>query len=94
MPSAQPAPVSTLPRTPLNILRGDDYISALHEWAAAHRFLPPTADFKQSGPPHIPVFTCKLMLTTSKKHTAEGKASTKQEAKRIAAKNLCNKITA
>lgn len=83
-PDAVPAPVA-----PALNLDGKDPISALHEWAQAQRVAAPVYKFQMVGTLHVPTFTCHCECSGV---GAEGKAASKQEAKRNAARALLQRL--
>lgn len=68
-----------------DLAQGRDPIVALGEYAQKNRLTPPTYSFTMAGPSHTPTITGTCSFN---RRTGVGVASSKQEAKRLAAKNL------
>lgn len=62
-----------------------DPVSAINEWTQKTGAPAPTYEFSMSGPSHVPVVTCVAKVGSV---AAEGTGSSKQEAKKLAARDL------
>ena len=86
MTGPEPGPEPASPPTYLkDLAEGRDPIIAIQEYAQKNKVSLPTYNFKQVGPSHTPTITCTCSFG---RRIGVGSASNKQEAKRLAAKQV------
>ena len=97
MPLNAPVPVENMiPSSPApDITSGKDPVSALMEFAQKTKTPPPDFQFDKTGPDHIPTITCtcSLKVPGRERITKKATASSKQDAKKQAAREVLSALS-
>jgi ribonuclease R len=96
MPLSAPVPAENqIPSSPVpDITSGKDPVSALMEFAQKTKTPPPDFQFDKTGPDHIPTITCtcSLKVPGRERITKKATASSKQDAKKQAAREVLSAL--